>query len=133
MINYSNIASDCGVSAKTVKTYYSTANGGQAITPRIRWGGTANDGAYWFGYDPFDLAGSSKNVVLTIDGATPKNMNAALYAFLLDKAGAKEIVSVDALTGIYDPEHPGGTARYPSTLACKMQRTMPQEERRFFS
>jgi peptidoglycan hydrolase-like amidase/uncharacterized protein YraI len=102
---------------KTVKAYYSTANGGQAITPRIRWGGTENDGAYWFGYDPFDLAGSSKNVVLTIDGATPKNMNAALYAFLLDKAGAKEIVSVDALTGIYDPEHPGGTARYPSTLA----------------
>ncbi len=102
---------------KTVKTYYSTANGGQAITPRIRWGGTANDGAYWFGYDPFDLAGSKKNVVLTIDGANPKNMDAALYAFLLEKANAKEILSVGMLVGVYDPENPSGTARYPSALA----------------
>ncbi len=102
---------------KTVKTYYSTANGGQTITPRIRWGGTANDGAYWFGYDPFDLAGSKKNVVLTVDGANPKNMDEALYAFLLDKANAKEIVSVDLLVGVYDPENPNGTARYPNALA----------------
>lgn len=102
---------------KTVKTYYSTANGGQAITPRIRWGGTANDGAYWFGYDPFDLAGSQKNVILTVDGVNPKSMDAALYAFLLEKANAKEIVSVDTLVGIYDPENPSGTARYPSALA----------------
>ena len=102
---------------KTVKTYYSTANGGQAITPRIRWGGTANDGAYWFGYDPFDLAGSSKNVVLTIDGAAPKNMNSALYAFLLKQTGAKEIVSVDMLVGVYDPKNPKGTTRYPNALA----------------
>ena len=104
----------CG---KTVKTYYSTANGGQAITPRIRWGGTENDGAYWFGYDPFDLLGSTKNVVLTIDGAEPEKMNSKLYAFLLGKAGAAEIVSVDALVGIYDPNKPSGTARYPSALA----------------
>ena len=102
---------------KTVKTYYSTANGGQTITPRIRWGGTANDGAYWFGYDPFDLQGSAKNVVLTIDGTAPKDMNAALYAFLLEKADAKEIISVDMLVGVYDPDHPTGTARYPSALA----------------
>ena len=100
-----------------VKTYYSTADGGQIITPRIRWGGTANDGAYWFGYDPFDLAGSSKNVILTVDGTSPKSMNADLYAFLLAKTGAKEIVSVDSLTGVYDPDNPSGTARYPSTLA----------------
>lgn len=102
---------------KVITTYYSTANGGQAITPRIRWGGTTNDGAYWFGYDPFDLAGSTKNVILTVDGKTPKNMDASLYAFLLGKTGAKEIVSVDALTGVYDPDNPNGTARYPSTLA----------------
>lgn len=102
---------------KIVKTYYSTANGGQAITPRIRWGGTANDGAYWFGYDPFDLLGSVKNVVLTVDGASPKNMDAALYAFLLEKSGAKEIVSVDLLVGVYDTDHPTGTSRYPSALA----------------
>ncbi len=102
---------------KTVKTYYSTADGGQIITPRIRWGGTANDGAYWFGYDPFDLAGSSKNVSFAIRGDAPKSMDAALYAFLLNRADAKEIVSVDALTGLYDPDNPNGTARYPSTLA----------------
>ncbi|MBR0507653.1 MAG: SH3 domain-containing protein [Clostridia bacterium] len=100
-----------------VKTYYSTADGGQIITPRIRWGGTANDGAYWFGYDPFDLMGSSKNVILTIDGASPKQMNADLYAFLLAKTDTKEIVSVDSLTGVYDPDNPSGSARYPSTLA----------------
>ena len=102
---------------KTVKTYYSTANGGQAITPRIKWGGTANAGAYWFGYDPFDLAGSTKNVALTIDGTAPKSMNASLYAFLLEKTGAKEIVSVDTLVGVYDPKNPTGTARYPNALA----------------
>ena len=102
---------------KIVKTYYSTANGGQAITPRIRWGGAENDGAYWFGYDPFDLMGSSKNVILTIDGAEPEEMDKALYAFLLDKADAEEIVSVDMLIGVYDPSNPDGTARYPSALA----------------
>ncbi len=102
---------------KTLKTYYSTADGGQIITPRIRWGGSENDGAYYFGYDPFDLAGSSKNVIFTIRGDAPKDMDAALYAFLLNKADADEIVSVDALSGLYDPDRPNGTARYPSTLA----------------
>ena len=102
---------------KTVKTYYSTADGGQIITPRIRWGGTANAGAYWFGYDPFDLAGSAKNTVFTVRGDAPKEADAALYAFLLEKTSAKEIVSIDVLTGLYDPDSPNGTARYPSTLA----------------
>lgn len=102
---------------RTVKTYYSTADGGQIITPRIRWGGTANAGAYWFGYDPFDLAGSTKNVSFAIRGDAPDEMDDKLYAFLKDKAGAKEIVSVDSLVGIYDPDHPNGTSRYPSTLA----------------
>ncbi len=102
---------------KTVKTYYSTANGGQVITPRICWGGAQNDGAYWFGYDPFDLMSSSKNVILPINGASPKSMNASLYAFLLEKTGAKEIVSIEALTGVFDPNNPNGTARYPSALA----------------
>ncbi len=103
----------------TVKTYYSTADGGQILTPYIHWGGKAQDGAYHFGYDPFDLLGSSKNVVRTIDGKAPKSMDAALYAFLLQKAGsdAKEIVSVDALTGIHDTAHPNGTDRYPNALA----------------
>ena len=102
---------------KTVKTYYSTADGGQIITPRIRWGGTANAGAYYFGYDPFDLAGSSKNVSFTIRGDAPQQSDAGLYAFLLEQTGASEIVSVDSLVGIYDPDNPNGTARYPSTLA----------------
>lgn len=102
---------------KTLKTYYSTADGGQIITPRIRWGGSTNDGAYWFGYDPFDLAGSTKNRIFTIDGGAPKTMDEALYAYLQKQSGAKEIVSVDALTGLYDPDHPEGTARYPSALA----------------
>ena len=102
---------------KTLKTYYSTADGGQIITPRIRWGGSTNDGAYWFGYDPFDLAGSTKNRIFTVDGGAPKTMDEALYAYLQKQSGAKEIVSVDALTGLYDPDHPEGTARYPSALA----------------
>ena len=102
-----------------VKTYYSTADGGQIITPYIHWGGKTNAGAYHFGYDPFDLAGSSKNVVLTVSGASPKSMDANLYAFLLGKAGgdAKEIVSIDALEGVHDPAHPNGTDRYPKSLA----------------
>ena len=103
----------------TVKTYYSTADGGQILTPYIHWGGKANDGAYYFGYDPFDLAGSSKNVVLAIDGTSPKSMDASLYAFLLSKAGGdvKEIVSVDALEGVHDTAQPNGTDRYPKSLA----------------
>lgn len=102
-----------------VKTYYSTANGGQMLTPYIRWGGRTNEGAYSFGYDPFDLAGSSRNVILTVNGAAPQSMPAALSAFLLDKAGsgAKEIVSVDALEGVYDTANPNGTDRYPKSLA----------------
>ena len=102
---------------KTVKTYYSTADGGQIITPRIRWGGTVNAGAYWFGYDPFDLMGSSKNVSFTVRGDAPDKLDDKLSAFLKTKTGADTLISVDALTGIYDPDNPNGTARYPSTLA----------------
>ena len=67
----------------------------------------------------FDLAGSSKNVVISLNGASPKSMNSALYAYLCERAGSdvKEIVSIDALSGLYDPEHPNGTDRYPKDLA----------------
>ena len=104
---------------RVVKTYYSTADGGQIITPYTCWGGKENRGAYHYGYDPFDLAGSSKNVVVTLDGASPKSMNAALYAFLLNKAGddASEIISIDAIQGLYDPANPNGTDRFPKDLA----------------
>lgn len=112
---------------KTVKTYYCTANGGQAITPRIRWGGTGNAGAYSFRYDPFDLLGSAKNVTITINGKDPESMPDALYAYFLDLATdevsgtATDILSVDAVTGVYDADHPNGTDRYPSALAPQEQ------------
>lgn len=111
----------------TVKTYYCTANGGQAITPRIRWGGSGNAGAYSFRYDPFDLLGSSKNVTITINGKDPESMPDALYAYFLGLATdevsgtATDILSVDAVTGVYDSDHPNGTDRYPSALAPQEQ------------
>lgn len=111
------------INGRTVKTYYCTANGGQKITPRIRWGGSSNAAAYHFGYDPFDLKGSSKNVTVTVNGSDPDTLQEKLYDWFLDRATdavsgtAKELLSIDSLYGVYDADNPDGTDRYPSALA----------------
>ena len=108
---------------KVVRTYYCTANGGQVITPRIRWGGTDNDGAYSYRYDPYDLAGSSKSVQLVISGTSPASMKESLYNYLLGLASdavsgtATKILSVSAMNGFYDTNDRDGSARYPKDLA----------------
>ena len=106
-----------------VKTYYCTANGGQAITPQIHWGGGDNAGAYYFGYDPFDLGANSKNVILNVNGANPSAMDGKVYDYFLSLAeGAlgepvERIEQVVALSGVYDADKPDGTSRYPKDLA----------------
>ena len=117
------------LNGKTVKTYYCTANGGQKITPRIRWGGSANAAAYHFGYDPFDLKGSSKNATVTVYGTEPNRLPEALADYFLELATdavsgtAKEILCIESLYGVYDADNPNGTDRYPSGLAPAEQCT----------
>ena len=111
---------------KVVKTYYTTANGGQIITPTIHWGG-ATDPVYSYGYDPFDLMGSSKNVTVTVNGADPSSLSDKLYAYFRSLAEAALGESVDtvesivAMSGLYDPANPNGTSRYPKDLAPQTQ------------
>ncbi|MBR0081214.1 MAG: SpoIID/LytB domain-containing protein [Clostridia bacterium] len=115
---------------KVVKTYYCTANGGQAITPVMHWGGTnENEGAYYFGYDPFDLEGSSSSKSLTIDGADPAGLSEKVRAYfvsLAETALGEEVESLESivsLVGVNDPSHPEGTSRAPSELAPQAQVT----------
>lgn len=99
---------------KAVKTHYGSANGGVILTPKNRWGGNAAyEGAYQCKYDPFDLLGSEKNLVLPVDGDNPANMEAGLYEYLNQLAGAEitEILSVEGYNTL------GNDSRYPAAYA----------------
>ena len=115
---------------KIVKTYYCTANGGQAVTPKIHWGGSSGDGAYYYGYDPYDLAQNSKNVIVGIDGKDPSKISKKVYSYFvsLAEAALKEKVDkierITAVTGVYDPKNPAGTDRYPLDLAPHAENTV---------
>ena len=115
---------------KIVKTYYCTANGGQAVTPKIHWGGASGDGAYYYGYDPYDLLQNSKNVIVEIDGENPSRITKKVYSYFLSLAEAdlnepvESIESITALSGVYDPENPDGTDRYPKDLAPHAENTV---------
>ena len=115
---------------KIVKTYYCTANGGQAVTPKIHWGGASNDGAYYYGYDPYDLKQNSKNVIVEIDGKDPSKITKKVYSYFLSLAEAVLTEPVDrieyitALSGVYDTKNPDGTDRYPADLAPHAESTV---------
>ena len=115
---------------KIVKTYYCTANGGQAVTPKIHWGGASNDGAYYYGYDPYDLRQNSKNVIVEIDGKDPSKIIEKVYSYFLSLAEAdlmepvEKIEYITALSGMYDPKNLNGTDRYPADLAPHAESTV---------
>lgn len=99
---------------KVVKTHYGSANGGVILTPKNRWGGNAAyEGAYQCKYDPFDLLGSEKNLMLPVDGNNPASMEGELYGYLNQLAGAEitEILSVEGYNTL------GNDSRYPAAYA----------------
>lgn len=81
-----------------VKTYFCIANGGQTLTPAMRWGETAQTGVFDMRYDPYDLAGASDALVLRLT-TNPADMPEALYASFLEAARAQN-PSIAALTGL---------------------------------
>ena len=88
---------------KPVKCYYCTANGGQTLTPLLRWGASDCNGAYAMRYDPYDVAGSGRSAVVDVARDAAK-WPAALMAFLLAEARAVEpqtaaVCSIERLYG----------------------------------
>lgn len=107
---------------KPVKCYYCTANGGQTLTPLLRWGASDCNGAYAMRYDPYDLAGSGRSSCVIDVARDAAEWPAALAAFLLAEAQAVEpltaaVSRIDRLDGYFDPENHAGTARSPSGRA----------------
>lgn len=99
---------------KVVKTHYGSANGGVILTPKNRWGGNATyEGAYQCKYDPFDLLGSEKNLVLPVDGDNPASMEAGLYGYLNQLAGG-EITGILSMEGYNTLDN---DSRYPAAYA----------------
>lgn len=99
---------------KVVKTHYGSANGGVILTPKNRWGGSAAyEGAYQCKYDPFDLLGSEKNLILPVDGDNPASMEGELYGYLSQLAGG-EITGILSMEG-YNTL--GNDSRYPAAYA----------------
>lgn len=99
---------------KVVKTHYGSANGGVILTPKNRWGGNAAyEGAYQCKYDPFDLLGSEKNLILPVDGDNTASMEAGLFEYLKQLAGAEitEILSMEGYNTL------GNDSRYPAAYA----------------
>lgn len=64
--------------------YYAASNGGWMILPSDRWTSTIYDGAYNYGYDPYDLANPSSPVesVFVPMNYSEKDMGTAAFAFL---------------------------------------------------
>lgn len=64
--------------------YYAASNGGWIILPSDRWTSTIYDGAYNYGYDPYDLANPSSPVesVFVPMNYSEKDMGTAAFAFL---------------------------------------------------
>ncbi len=86
-----------------VKCFYCTGNGGQTLTPKMKWGGDAHDGVYAMAFDPYDLAATPDAVVWTVKN-DPDSLPQALYDFLLALAReqdprAERIGRVLAMTG----------------------------------
>ncbi len=81
-----------------VKSYFCIANGGQTLTPAMRWGETAGAGVFDMRYDPYDLAGASDTLVLRLT-ENPSEMPEALYSAFLDYAREQD-PSIAALTGL---------------------------------
>lgn len=106
---------------KPVKCYYCTANGGQTLTPLLRWGASGCDAAYAMRYDPYDITGSGRSAVVDIARDAAK-WPAALAAFLLAEAKAVEpqaaaVCGIELLNGYFDAENHAGTQRSPSGQA----------------
>lgn len=105
-----------------VRCYYCTSNGGQTITPEMRWGSQSEQsGVYELAYDPYDLEGTEDAVLLHIlpDG---EDLPEAFAGVLLQLAREQEpaaarILSVRGLRGIHDAAEPEGTAEAPASLA----------------
>lgn len=99
---------------KPVKTHYGSANGGVILSPKNRWGGNvAYEGAYRCKYDPFDLLGSEKNLILPVDGDTPASMEGKLYAYLSELA-QEDILKIISMEGYNTLEN---DSRYPAAYA----------------
>ena len=116
---------------KVVKTYYCTANGGQAITPMMHWSGTnENEDAYYFGYDPFDIDGVSSSKSYSIDGTDPSSLSDPMRAYFISLAenalgeSVDELESIVSMVGVNDPSNPSGTSRAPSALAPQSEVTV---------
>lgn len=104
-----------------IKCYYCTSNGGQTLTPAMRWGSGVSDGAYRMRFDPYDVAGSGSAAVLTV-AADSGTWPAPLAAFLLNVARQQEarvaaVLEITEFSGFYDAENHSGTERYPAARA----------------
>ena len=110
-----------------VRCYYCTSNGGQAITPAMRWSKeNAQDAAYALTYDPYDLDGSEGAARLRVlpdaDGIPE-----GLYRFLLAMLEAQSpgevyrIRSVVSFTGRHEMDAAEGRRFAPVGLAPQEQ------------
>lgn len=104
-----------------IKCYYCTSNGGQMLTPALRWGSGRSNDAYALRYDPYDTAASEQAAVLTVS----QNADAwpdALSAFLLETAQRERsdvsaVLGLVSLIGSRDAENLAGTESSPAALA----------------
>lgn len=105
-----------------IKCYYCTSNGGQTLTPAMRWGAASgNNAAYEMRYDPYDIAGSGTAAVLKL-AADAADWPAPLAGFLLQTACQQDdcvsaVLGLSSLTGFYDAENHTGSALSPCDRA----------------
>jgi len=105
-----------------VRCYYCTSNGGQTITPLMRWGNNSDQNAVFsMEYDIYDLEGADDAVLLHILPDVHALPDAAAMFFLrLAKEQNASVTQVDtilSLHGLHDPLDPDGSHDAPSDLA----------------
>jgi len=109
------------LNGKPIKCYYCTSNGGQTLTPAMRWGGGNSNDAYEMTYDPFDVAGSEHSAVLPVS-RTCADWSAELYSFFLalvrqQQPDADALLSLEALAGYHHAEKLSGSPLLPDDRA----------------
>jgi len=107
-----------------VRCYYCTSNGGQTITPIMRWGNNSEQSeVFSLQYDTYDLEGADDAVTLRVL-PDARQLTSELHNLLLRLArdtdpDAVEIETVLRFEGIHDRSDPDGSFDAPAALASQ--------------
>ena len=111
------------IDGEPLKCYYCTGNGGQTLTPAMRWGADSPaNAAYDMRFDPYDLVGAGGDAAVLALPSDASAWPAQAQAVFLSAAREQEpraaqVLELLALSGYHNAEDRQGTALHPADEA----------------